>query len=269
MAYELPASFFNAIRNNAKLGFGKLTASQVKAFNDIYSAFVRYGDTDRSKLAYIMATARGEVGSRMQPVRETFAKTDQQAIDNLERAWKAGKLPSVKTPYWREGWFGRGYPQLTHKTNYEKMSKEIGIDLVINRDALLRSDIAAAVMVIGMMKGLFTGKKLSDYSSFVSMRAIVNGSDRAQEIASYAVEFWSALQGVAFPIGDIPIPAPIDQEKENMIDYSKLVGWALRMLLIIGGTGGAAISDGDIQTITSAIVTVIGLVWSGATAAKK
>ena len=41
--------------------------------------FTHYPSNPINQLAYILATMRREVGSRMAPVRETFAKTDAQA----------------------------------------------------------------------------------------------------------------------------------------------------------------------------------------------
>jgi hypothetical protein len=49
-----------------------------------------------------------------------------------------------------------------------------------------------------MKKGVFTGKKLSDYinatsKNYFSARRIINGTDRAQDVANYAVIFEKAL----------------------------------------------------------------------------
>jgi hypothetical protein len=53
-------------------------------------------------------------------------------------------------------------------------------------------------MKIGMEKGLYTGKKLSDYINqsrcdYVQSRRIINGMDRAKLIADYAVFFETIL----------------------------------------------------------------------------
>ena len=52
----------------------------------------------RERLAYCLATCYHETGYRMQPVRETHATSDQQAINRLEHAWKSGRLSWVKKP---------------------------------------------------------------------------------------------------------------------------------------------------------------------------
>jgi putative chitinase len=53
-------------------------------------------------------------------------------------------------------------------------------------------------MFIGMIKGLFTGKSLGDYFSqtkndWVNARRIINGLDKAQAIAAYGHNFYSAI----------------------------------------------------------------------------
>jgi putative chitinase len=65
----------------------------------------------------------------------------------------------------------------------------------------MRPDIAAAIMVKGMEQGWFTGKRLVDYlpaatgtlDQFKAARRIINGQDRALDIARTAIEFQRAL----------------------------------------------------------------------------
>ena len=40
-----------------------------------------------------------------------------------------------------------------------------------------------------MINGTFTGKKLRTYKDYVSMRRIINGTDKASLIAGYATHF--------------------------------------------------------------------------------
>ena len=146
---------------------------------------------DNRWLAYMLATAFHETGGRMQPVRETFASSDTQAIKALEKAWKAGKLKWVKTSYWRDGWFGRGLVQITHEPNYKKFG--------ISKDDALRLDVSVRVLFDGMIKGMFTGRKLADYFSQavdepVGARRIVNGNDKAKLIVGYHKNFLDAIQ---------------------------------------------------------------------------
>ena len=137
----------------------------------------------------------------MQPVRETLASSDAQAIARLEAAWRNGRLPQVKRPYWRpdaqgRSWFGRGYVQLTHQVNYRKAGALIGVDLLSDPDLALDADIAAQILIQGCQSGLFTGRRLADYlpGDWIGARRVINGSDRAQPIATLASAIYAALR---------------------------------------------------------------------------
>lgn len=153
----------------------------------------------RNQTAYVLATAYHETAHTMKPVRETLAASDKQAISRLEAAWKKGQLKWVKTPYWREGWFGRGYVQLTHKANYELAARKLGIDFVSNPSLVMAPENAAKILVKGSLEGWFTGKKLADYitlhkSDFRGARRIINGTDKAALIAGYAEKYDALLK---------------------------------------------------------------------------
>lgn len=173
---------------------GALSQPQVDGINAILDAWAKHGDGNPRHLAYILSTAKHETASTMQPVRETLAKTDAKAKERLTKAWKAGKL-KVSRDYWSSGYFGRGFVQLTHKANYAKAGKALGIDLVGNPSLALDPAISAAILVRGMLEGWFTGKKLADFPhDFVESRRIVNGTDKAVLIAGYAYRFLDAIE---------------------------------------------------------------------------
>lgn len=161
-------------------------------------------NADDRWLAYILATAHHETGRTMQPVRETFAKTDDEAIKILDRALAKGKLPWVKIPpYWRRDtqgktWLGRGLVQLTHKANYQKMSGFTGIDLVANPDLAMDLRTSVNILFHGMINGSFTGRKLADYfvgtrQEWPGARRIINGEDKKQLVASYGTGYYAAI----------------------------------------------------------------------------
>lgn len=203
-------AFFAAVRSSP-FG-GKLKQGQVDGLNVILDEAEKRL-TDLRQIAYVLATAFHETGQTIQPVRETFAESDAQAIARLDRAFKAGKLGQVKTPYWRGGWFGRGYVQLTFEANYRKMSAIVGVDLVSDPSRALEPRIAAVILVEGMILGSFTGKKLADYfpvngnPQWRNARKIVNGTDRAALIEGYALDFFAALQK-AIRVGPPPTIDP-------------------------------------------------------------
>lgn len=206
-----PDRFFSALRARDSGLFGtSLTQAQVDGINTILAASERLPVSHR---AYLLATAYHETGRRMQPIREAFGTSDDDTIKRLEKSWRTGKMPQVKAPYWRrdasgKAWFGRGFVQITHKDNYAKTGKLIGHDLVRTPDLALAPDIAAEILVEGCSRGIFTGKKLSDFlpGNYVAARRVVNGTDRAELIAGYARSFEQALRAAGAQDG-APAPA--------------------------------------------------------------
>lgn len=193
--------FFERVRKNP-CG-GRLYGAQVTGMEAILDHWGLYSKAADSSLAYVLATAFHETAATMQPVRETLAKSDGEAVVRLDRAFASGRLPTVKTPYWRpdgegKSWLGRGFVQLTHRRNYEAMSDLTGEDLVTDPGLAMRIDIAAKILIEGMRVGLFTGWRLGfffgrDKADWVGARKIVNGTDRAELVAGYGRAFAAAL----------------------------------------------------------------------------
>lgn len=228
---DMPA-FYSAIR---PIFGGELTQPQVDGIEAILDAWTKSGETNPRYLAYILATAKYETADTMQPVRETLANTDAKAKERLTKAWKAGKLPWVKSDYWSSGYFGRGFVQLTHKANYEKAGKKLGLDLVSDPSKAMIPEVAALILVRGCLEGWFTGKKLSDYpNDFVGSRRVVNGTDRAVAIAGLAYRFLDAIeQASVAPVKPAPVPPVPAQPK----DRGPAVVIALFIGAVIAGIG--------------------------------
>lgn len=191
--------FFKVLKER----FGPLSQPQVDGFGVILDVIDTRHDLPLTQAAYVLATAWHETAQRMQPVRETLAETDAQAIARLDKAWRAGKLPQVRAPYWRRDadgktWLGRGFVQLTHKANYLKAEDMTGIPFAQDPELACEPRPAAAVLVLGMETGIFTGRRLSDYltgrTDYVGARRIINGADRALHIANHALKFEEALR---------------------------------------------------------------------------
>jgi predicted chitinase len=160
----------------------------------------------------------------MQPVRETRATTDAKAKERLTKAWKSGKLPRVKSDYWSGGWFGRGFVQLTHRENYVKAGKKLGVDLVSDPSKAMIPEVSALILVRGMQEGWFTGMKLADAADFREARRVVNGTDCASQIAQYADAFLSALDAM----DDAPTITVIEPKPSG-------TGWLVIAALAIAG----------------------------------
>ena len=218
--------FYAALRRKGSGVFGtSLKQTQVDGIEAVLAACV---GLRLPFVAYILATCYHETAYTMQPVRETLAKSDDQAIARLDRAFAAGKLKWVKTPYWRKDadgktWLGRGYVQLTHKFNYARAAKELGVDLVGDPGLAMQPTIAALILVRGSMEGWFTGKKLADYAAgdgfdYVNARRVINGDVKGNgaKIAAEAKAFeaalkeagWTAEKAKVTPIAPTIAPAP-------------------------------------------------------------
>ena len=251
------AEFFSEVRKR----FGRLSQAQVDGFNIILKAAE---GRQISHIAYILATAWHETDKTMQPVRETLAKTDAQAVARLEKAWKAGKLPQVKIPYWRyddtgRTWLGRGYVQLTHKDNYRRAAAMVGVDLLGNPSLAMRPDIAAKILVEGCAVGLFTGKPLSNYlpGDYVNARKIVNGLDHAFEIAADAEGWESALMsgGYKADTNDFRPAEPKVRDVALTVPGQREAGHAAKK-----PASGAKV--GGVGAVIAALAAAVALAWA-------
>lgn len=146
----------------------------------------------RNQCAYLLATAYHETAHTMKPVREHGGEA---------------YLRSKKYyPY-----VGMGFVQLTWLVNYQKASKELGVDFVSDPTRLLDPSYSAEILVVGCRDGWFTGKKLADYmtlanSDFLNARRIINGIDKAVLIAGYAKQYDDLLRLAGY--GETTPPEP-------------------------------------------------------------
>lgn len=199
-------AFFAALR--PAFG-GKLSAPQVLGIEVILDAAAAAGVNDAHHVANVLAQVRKETGEYMSPIKETVMPqhkdknpSDAEVIRRLDRAWANGQLPWVKSPYWRDGAFGRGQVQITHWSGYERLGPAVGANLRENPDLALVPEISAKIAVIGMRDGLFTGKKLADYRFPDALNAkpdsnprrIINGKDGTDAtVAAFHRQFHAAL----------------------------------------------------------------------------
>ena len=189
-------SFCDAVRAN--LFGGTLTVGQLSGINAVLDEWERRQLTDLRWLAYMLATDKHETNATMQAVREAYW---------LSEAWRRANLR-----YWP--WYGRGLVQLTWERNYLRMEQLLGVAFTKDPDLALDLRNAVLIMFEGMLKaesdvGDFTGKCLEQFFNGttddpVGARAIINGTDRAEEIADIHRGFLRALTnaGQASP----PVP---------------------------------------------------------------
>jgi predicted chitinase len=133
-----------------------------------------------SQKAYAIATTEHETAGSFQPVREGY--------------YLGGKAAAFQRSLTYYPYYGRGFVQLTWKRNYQIYSDILGIDLVSDPDKALNPNVALFVLVHGLKNGTFTGKRLGDFvkegrTDFVNARRVINGLDRALDIAEIAKRY--------------------------------------------------------------------------------
>lgn len=154
--------------------------------------------------AYALATAWHETAHTMQPIREFGGPAYlTRMYDVTGQRPTLAKSMGNTAPGDGPRYCGRGYVQLTWRVNYRKAGEKLGYPLEGNPELAMRRDIAAQIMRQGMVEGWFTGKRLVTYlpetgpasvDGFRAARRIINGTDKADLIAGYAMQFQAALQ---------------------------------------------------------------------------
>lgn len=201
--------FFASVRAQ----IGPLKQSQVDGFNALLTATIGLRTEWR---AYILATAWHETAFTMQPIIERGGKSYFNQYDPKHNPKKAKALGNT-LPGDGYKYRGRGYVQITGRANYDKASRACSVDMVANPELALKPDLAAKIIVRGMTEGWFTGREMADYDNYQDMRRVVNGTDKAKDIAGYAAKFEKALraqENAAQPVSPVPAPA-VPETPEN------------------------------------------------------
>jgi putative chitinase len=178
--------FYDHVKRN--LFRGTLKQSQVDGINHFFDYWdARPELNDLRWLAYILATTYHETDQTFKPIEE-YGKGKNLAYGKPDPT--TGKV-----------YYGRGFVQLTWKSNYDVFTKILKKDLTNRPELALDLTIATEITFYGMTKGSFTGKKLSDYfntktEDWVNARRIINGTDKAVNIANYAKDFYASLNTV-------------------------------------------------------------------------
>lgn len=274
-------TFFASIRKS--LYGGSIPSTAVTALRLIIAEAEPRG-VKIADLAYMMATAFHEVGPALIPKRESLNYSASALIDGFSRkrisvadanrlgrkprapalgtdvqkqianliyggAWGKANLGNVKP---NDGWDyrGGGYPQVTGLANYDKVSKLTGIDLVARPERITEQDVACISLVVCMIEGTYTGRKLSSYNlpaQFKEARAIINNdvSLNGEKIAGHARKFMAALTAAGYlPGKPASVAAPEHIKAEEV--KSKAVPAVVPVgTLIAGGAAGFAFSWWD------------------------
>lgn len=171
---------------------GSFRQSQINGLNAILDEWEKsWAKNDDRWLAYMLATAHHETDRKMQPIEE-YGKG---------RNYTYGKrIKMDRKPYTDTDaiFYGRGFVQLTWYENYAKAGKKLKVDLLHHPELALTLENATEIMFYGMTEGWFTGRKLSSYfnpatEDWTNARRIINGTDKAQLISSYAKKYYASL----------------------------------------------------------------------------
>jgi len=230
--------FFDNVR--PKPFSGALTQQQVDGMNAIIDAWeADYESPDLRWLANPLAQTFHETGGEMWPIEE-YKGSDQSY----------GKVD----PQTGQAYYGRGYIQCTHRENYARADKEIGLSSAecteYHADNMLRPDIAAQTMFEGMIEGWFRSKdgkpcNLPRYfnettNDVFNAREIINGDKNTVPTWSNGVSIGKLVQGyheaflaaleLAY-VEEVPVPEP----EANTVIVSVIVPEGIKVRLIVNG----------------------------------
>jgi putative chitinase len=215
--------FFAAVRHGPFPG--RIDQRQVDGLNHILDYAEKRNFQVWDELASMLGQAYLETGKTMQPVREAYYMGS-----------KAEAYLKTKKYY---PWVGEGLIQVTWEANHKKFG-------ATQPGQMMTWDKALPALFDGMLKGMFTGRKLDDYfhgpenarvQDWRGARAIVNPKDYKtyDTIATWSKQFYQAIINSleagdrAAPVHDMSIPVdppldthePIPTVDKDLMDTTK------------------------------------------------
>lgn len=196
--------FFDQVR--ATLFTGKLSQKQVDGLTFILDVWeASHSAKDDRWLAYALGTAFHETAFTMQPIHEFGGNNYFFRMYDMQSPLPKRRLVAQRLGNNKPGdgvlFHGRGYVQLTGRSNYQRMGTAFSVDLTSGTaaaDRVLKPDLAAKIMFKGMEEGVFTGARFKSFfqgqtADWRNARKIINGLDCADAIAGYGKKFYAAI----------------------------------------------------------------------------
>lgn len=264
--------FYDSIRDNPLI-FGKagLTKEQVRGMDAILNEAYSRG-VSLTHLSYILSTSYYETGHKMKPVKESlnysvsdllskFGRhriSEEQAQKYGREGSKPARLGAIASAIYGgewgrknlgntkpgDGWKyrGTGHVQLTGRANFRKFGIEDTPEMAMDMH------MSCHILFEGMINGLFTGKKLSDYDNYKDMRRVVNGVDKADKIAAYAQSFETALRLADYrlPMSDKAMDVISDAAASGRVSKTQLAS------VLVAISGGASTLKEAINAVNDA-----------------
>jgi len=231
-------TFYAALRKRNSGAFGtSLTVKQVAGTEAVLDECIRQA-ADLGQTAYILATAYGESGRKMQPTYEDLWYRSSTIAKSFKAHRRQGLAPQTlagqpellaNTVYggpWGaknlgntvkgDGWKfrGTGMGQITGRGNFGKWGRNMGLPLIEKPELLMELHVSVKALVQPMLEGWARGYKLSRYVSgakrdYVGARAVWNHPSSApHDYARWARAFETALEAAGYSAESIPVAKP-------------------------------------------------------------
>jgi len=137
-----------------------------------------------------LSVARTEQNNALAAYLIATAFVDANLIPSVEKASTDSKIQAVQAKY--AGFQGRGFVHFTGPFNYNRYSTQFKLNLASQPELLLKTDVAANILVNGALSGFLTGQKIEKFIpatgsvDLIAARTAINGNYLAAQVKNIA-----------------------------------------------------------------------------------